>query len=173
MPAHNYSSGAAWLAAATLAATFSACLKPPDYPVEPVVEFLGLSKDTLIQGLDPTTDETFVVLGFTDGDGDIAFGAEDSTTSVFIENIETGVIKDQLNVDPIDETGIENGISGQFLIRVATTCCIYPENIVAFPCDVSTEYPIDTLYYEAYMRDRAGNESNRVALPPIYLQCDR
>jgi hypothetical protein len=48
----------------------AACAQPPEYPIEPQLEFISLSKTSMRQG-NGTEDTTLVTLGFTDGDGDI------------------------------------------------------------------------------------------------------
>jgi len=148
------------------------CLKAPDYPVEPVVTFERLSRDSMVQG-SLLEDSISVFLSFTDGDGDITLLENDTFSNVFLENRKTGETVGAFKLDPIPEIGAENGISGDLLLRVYTTCCDYPPFVLEFPCQPSASYPIDTLLLEAYMIDRAGNESNRVDLPPVFLICDR
>ena len=176
MPSRKYTRPGAWFAPsaalAIAALALGACLRPPDYPLEPVVEFVGLTRDTMDQG-SLNEDSISVVISFTDGDGDIAFDDGDTTRSVYLVNVETGVEQTAFKIDPIDEVGVENGIRGEFRLRVFNTCCDYPDFVDAFPCEPSAEYPIDTLLLEAFMIDRAGNESNRAAIAPIYLRCDR
>lgn len=167
----KYNRTLAWFAAVS-GLTVVGCLSPPDYPLEPVIEFVGLSKDTMVQDPLGKADTTLVVLSFTDGDGDIARSAQDSLPNVFVDNLETAEQVGGFKLDPIDEAGAENGISGELRLLLQTTCCDYPLFVNAVPCQPSREYPIDTLLTEAYIIDRAGNESNRVSLPPIYLRCD-
>ena len=172
MATRKYNHPGAWFAALSLLALAS-CLRPPDYPIEPVVEFVGLTRDTMIQG-SINEDSISIVISFTDGDGDIAFPADDTTISVILTNIETGVRATGYKVDPIDEAGVENGIRGEFRLTFNTTCCDYPPYVTdAFPCEPSRQYPLDTLLLEAHIVDRAGNESNRAPIAPIYLRCDR
>ncbi len=155
-----------------VAAVAVGCLQPPDYPVEPVLTFEGLTRDSLIQGAS-TEDSTTVFLSFTDGDGDIAPAATDSVPNIYLINTRTGDEVTTFQLDPIPEEGADNGISGELALRVFTTCCDYPDFVNAFPCQPTNEYPVDTLFLEAYMVDRAGHESNRVTFSPIYLLCDR
>ena len=175
MSMRKYNRPSAWFAAlglAALATSLAACLEEPEYPDTPFLRFEGLSRDTMVQGA-LLQDSTTVVLYFEDGDGDISFPDGDTTRSVFLTNVRTNERLASFNIDPIEENGLENGISGEFQLRVYTTCCDYPPFVAAFPCEVSDEYPIDTLLLEAHLIDRAGNESNRVPIAPIYLQCDR
>lgn len=118
-------------------------------------------------------DSITVVIYFEDGDGDIILGSNDSTPSVFLVNRITQAEVASFKLDLIEENGLENGISGELRLRVYTTCCDYPPNIPRLPCEISPEFPIDELLLEAYIVDRAGNESNRAEIAPIYLRCDR
>lgn len=150
-----------------------ACLSPPDYPVEPVLTFVGLSKDTLLQAGPVLARDTFFLrLSFTDGDGDIGNDQNSARSNVFVENKLTGDTLSPVLLSPIPEEGAQNGVSGELTVRLFSTCCDFPDFTV-LPCEPSDEYPLDTLLLEAYMIDRAGNESNRVDLPPIILRCDR
>ena len=47
------------------------CTKPPDYPTEPVLEFVSMTKNTMQQSFLPSDDSLKVTISFTDGDGDI------------------------------------------------------------------------------------------------------
>ncbi len=171
MPSRKHSFPLAWLSLA-VALTVGACLSPPEYPIEPEVTFVGLSRDTMTQNFKPT-DSVTVVVSFTDGDGDIVFPEGDTTRTVFIVDRETQSLRESYKLDPIDEIGLENGISGELRLVVYTTCCEYPPGVPRLPCDISPEFPVDQLLLDVYMKDRAGNESNRAQLAPIYLRCDR
>ena len=159
-----------WLLGAVLLA-LGACLRPPDYPLEPVVTFLGVSRDTMRQGSN-LEDSVTVVLEFTDGDGDVTSLTGDTVAGVFLVNTRTGETVSTFRLDEIDQTGIENGIRGELRLRVYTTCCDYPPEIPEFPCNPSAQFPLDVLNLEAYLVDQAGNESNRAQVTPIYLRCD-
>ncbi|MCB9284228.1 MAG: hypothetical protein H6563_09165 [Lewinellaceae bacterium] len=153
----------------------ASCTQPPDYPIEPVIEFQRLTKNTLIQG-DGTEDETWVTISFTDGDGDIGFFQEGSNqveTDLFIRDLRLDVVTEKFTIPFIPELGTTNGISGEITFRMYTTCCIFPDWVPGqpAPCDVSPDYPVDTVRYEIYIKDRAGHESNHIQTEPIYLLC--
>jgi len=153
----------------------ASCAQPPDYPIEPVLEYVGMSKNTLVQG-DGTEDETWITLAFTDGDGDIGFFKEGSTqveTDLFIRDLRLDAVTEKFTIPFIPEQGSSNGISGEINFRMYTTCCIFPDWVTGqpAPCDTSPEYPMDTVRYEIYIKDRAGHESNRVQTELIYLLC--
>jgi hypothetical protein len=154
----------------------SGCIQPPDYPIEPEIEFISLSKTTLISGKD-NEDETLLTIAFTDGDGDIGNFKPDGTSELdmFLIDSRTGDFDEKFSIPFVPELGASNGISGEVYARIFTTCCIYPDFVTDAPtgCDPSEQYPVDTLIYEIYIMDRAGNESNHVFSDPIYILCNQ
>lgn len=149
------------------------CTQPPEYPIEPVIDFVNLSKSEMKQGRFGE-DTTYVTISFTDGDGDIGHfkeGSQQVEADLFLTDLRTTAQSEQFSVWFIPELGSSNGISGEITFRLLTTCCIYPPNSNFEPCEPSAVYPVDTLVYEIYLVDRAGNESNRIQTDPIFLQC--
>lgn len=146
------------------------CAKPPEFPVEPAIEFLRLSSNTLPQSL---ADDEFVLatISFTDGDGDI--GNDDNETTIIITDLRDSTLESSATILPkVPEQGANNGISGEITFRIFQSCCIYPPEFFQTSCTPSTSsFVVDTIVYEVYIIDRAGNESNKVQLEPIYLQC--
>ena len=148
----------------------SACTNPPDYPTEPIIEFSHLSKNTMVQSFN-NSDTVYMTVSFTDGDGDL--GTQDDSLDIFLTDtrLDAGPLKYKLPFVPLQGTG--NGISGDITVLLPATCCIFPNNI-APPCDnsVSDLYPTDTMTYEVFIRDRAGNESNRIETDEIIILCN-
>lgn len=155
---------------------FASCTTPPEYPIEPVIEFVGFEKDTLNQGESKDDDFVFLTISFTDGDGDLGpkAGEEDTIKTIVFTDLRTGVSETEFDLPEISDKGASNGISGEMRIKVPTTCCIFPLWVsdVSGPCDNSLEYPVDEVSWEVYIIDRAGNESNRLELPARYLRCN-
>ncbi len=156
--------------------SFLACTKPPDYPLEPVITFKSLSKSTLPQG-NLNSDSLTIIFSYTDGDGDL--GNDENQASVFLKDMRTGFESPSFSIPFVPEQGAGNGISGEIAIQVFTSCCIHPIlNQICMPFGDADQYsgnlffPIDTLAYEIYIVDRAGNESNVIKTDPIFLQCD-
>ena len=163
------------LSAAALTILALGCVQPPDYPIEPVIEYVGLTKNTMLQGK-TGEDETYITISFTDGDGDIGFFQEGSSmveTDLFLRDLRTDSEAAKFSIPFVPELGTTNGISGEITFRLLTTCCVFPEWVtdVQSPCDPSMQYPVDTPRYEIYIRDRAGHESNRIETEDIYLLC--
>lgn len=146
------------------------CISPPDYPIEPVITFERLSKNTMSQGLNDQ-DFFLATISFTDGDGDL--GNEDGEVTLFVRDLRDGTLNNSADKLPkVPEQGANNGISGEITFKVFQTCCIWPEGVFLPPCSPSNEYPVDTLLFEVYIKDRAGHESNHILLDPVYLLCD-
>lgn len=149
---------------------FQFCVKPPDYPKEPVITFESLSKDVMYQSsFGP--DSVVITFGFTDGDGDLGF--KDDQESIFIVDGRDSFQKPSYRIPYIEQQGAGNGISGSISIVVPTTCCIYPFPLP--PCDTSSNAPqqLDTVFYLIKIKDRAGHLSNEIKTGPITLICRR
>lgn len=144
------------------------CSTPPDYPDEPVITFERISKDTLRQS-DLNIDSLFLTFSYTDGDGDLGFSDSDTSQSIFVIDSRTGFIQDRYKLPEIPDQGTANGIFGEVKLMLYTTCCLFPQGIP--PCSRPQAYPTDTVTFEVYMVDRAGNHSNTITTPPIILLC--
>lgn len=142
----------------------ASCIKPPDYPDEPVIEFVSVGKTSLLQN----TDTTLITISFTDGDGDL--GLEDSETdkNFILTDTRTG-FQEFYKIPFIPQQGVGNGISGEIAINVLAQCCV-PTNGV--PCQPNPGQPPENIVYTIQIKDRAGNLSNMVTMPPLELICD-
>ena len=146
--------------------TFSSCIKAPDFPDEPVIEFISLSQQVLNQGA-LNIDSTLLIISYTDGDGNLG---SDNGSNVFITDTRDGFQLEGFQIPKIPEEGSTNGISGTLEMLLYTTCCYFPDGTP--PCNVSSEFPIDSVSYEVYIVDRDGNESNRILTPFIEILCN-
>ncbi|MBV6441971.1 MAG: hypothetical protein EPGJADBJ_03668 [Saprospiraceae bacterium] len=163
---------AALFLAVAAAGLFQFCVKPPNYPDEPVIEFVGLSKNLMRQSkLGPDT--VMVMFNFTDGNGDL--GSQNNEPNIFIEDGRDSFPQDPYAIPYIEPQGAGNGISGMITIALPTTCCIFPpiNGITYPPCDTSKNAPqqLDTVFYRIYIKDRTGNVSNKITTEPITLIC--
>jgi hypothetical protein len=147
----------------------SACIKAPDFPDEPVIAYIGINKDTLIQN-SLNSDSIFLKFSFTDGDGDFGTNPTDPIQNIILLDTRTGETHDRFKSPVIPKQGTNNGIKGEVTLRVFTTCCLFPEGFV--PCDAPPQIPTDTLSFEIYITDQAGNESNHIISQSIILKCD-
>ncbi len=141
------------------------CIQPPEYPIIPEIELVGLSSLSMVQS-SLNTDSTTVVFSFTDGDGDIG---SPEVLNIFVTDLRDNFVASRYRIPSIPEAGSNNGISGEITITLYTTCCVYPNGEP--PCTPSETFPTDEVTYEIYITDQAGNKSNTIRTPPITLQC--
>ena len=152
-----------------LAAAFQFCVKPPNYPKEPVIEFLNMSKN-LIRQTPLGTDTIRVTISFTDGDGDLGF--EEASESILIKDGRDNVSRPSLSIPYIEQQGAGNGISGEITFELTSTCCIFVDPVTGFK-RACADVPIamDSVFYKISIKDRAGNISNEIRTPWIGLIC--
>ena len=134
-------------------AIISSCIKPPDYPDEPVIEFFSLNSNLLIE----QQDDLIITFSFTDGDGDL--GSEDSL-NVFLEDMRVPGFIRPFKIPFIPPRGHHKAISGEIQLTL-------PSNTVS--CVLNPE--MDTLVYSITIEDRAGNVSNAILTPDILIEC--
>ena len=159
------------LSVVSLVFLVQSCVQAPDYPKEPVIEYIGISKSLMQQG-QGYQDSLFVTFSFTDGDGDLGYPETDPTASVFIRDSRDSFPKPPLQLPYVEPQGAGNGISGEITVKLPTTCCIYtsPEGI-KFACEDATQIAFDTFYYYISIKDRAGHASNEIKTEAIRLKC--
>jgi hypothetical protein len=165
-----------------------ACIKPPNYPLQPKISLVSIS-DTFIDQRAIIE----VVFSFQDGDGDLgvsnATGScpdtslckpKESPTScynndlfdIFITDERTGcLILSGMVIPEIPPKGNSNAISGEFYVNVGPICCLPPDNTAG--CIPNFIYTTDTLHCNVQIRDRAGNYSNKITFGPIYIDCTK
>jgi hypothetical protein len=146
---------------ATVVIGFTMCLRPPDYPIIPRIEFLRMSKNTMKQGNGPS-DSLRLYFTFEDGDGDI--GSTDSLNIFLTDTRQANAAAEPFRMPFVPEQGAKNGISGEISLLVYTTCCLPT-------CNSFLNKATDSLFYDVYIKDRAGNKSNVVRTPYIGLRC--
>ncbi len=149
---------------------YISCGKGPDISDVPSLEYTGMSKDTIKQSL--VTDDSFVLyVHIEDGDGDIGDDTAANGFNFFIKDSRTGLDYDQPYLIPKVPEGLsKNGVFIDLELRLFPPCCIYPDN--TFPCEISQQFPLDSLQLEISLMDRAGNISNTVTSDFLYLRCN-
>lgn len=152
------------------------CATPPEFPVEPFIEFISISKDTMVNGTG-SGDFVEIVFSFTDGDGDIGFSQDDNPPkNIFLINRETGdTLLDKYTIPEIPDEGSSNGIKGEITIILLQQCCDFNPPAPGYFCGVGNSVapvPFDTLAMDIVIVDQAGNVSNRAQASPLILICD-
>src|SRR5690606_6818403 len=150
---------------ATIITSIAACVSRPDFPVEPVIEFVSMEGNQMVQN-SFNTDSIRVTFSFTDGDGDL--GDRDSL-NIFIRDNRDQFIASKYRLPELPPEGAQRGVRGEITVTIYTTCCIYPDGTP--PCEPSQKFPTDTLQYEIFIKDRAGNVSNTISTDPITILC--
>ncbi len=141
----------------------AACIQPPNYPIEPEIEFVSLSKSEVFQAID-----TFrITFSYTDGDGDIGLALNDSENNVIIIDSRTG-FEETFRVPAIPQQGVSNGISGEISLLVFASCCLN-SNPICLPTPNANP---EEITYTIQLFDKAGNASNIIQTSPIMLICD-
>ena len=140
------------------------CTKPPDYPDEPQIEFVSWSRTIVNQ----ESDSLWLNISFTDGDGDIGDLEDNNEPFVFFIDKRTnlGGFQD-VTLPLVPQQGAGNGISGDISVKVIGACCLN----ISTPCVPSSEMQFDTVVYEVYIKDQAGNESNTITTDPVLIRC--
>jgi hypothetical protein len=145
------------------------CLDAPDYPDEPIIEFISLSKDTLRQGVF-MEDSLTVEFRFQDGDGDIGRDDQGPENNIFFIDERTGTLDNTFGIPAIPDEGAGNGVEGVVKILLFSTCCIYTDG--TDPCMPNPNVGFDTIQYRIYITDQANHKSNEILTTPIILKCN-
>jgi len=145
------------------------CDSNPEFGQVPEIEFLGLSKDTLVQNF-AFTDSLFLSINFKDGDGDLGTETSNISQNIILTDSRTGERFEQYKIPKLPIGGGQTGIEGSITMKVYTTCCIFPDGTP--PCLNPPEFPVDELKLSIQMTDDSGNQSNIVETSFITLLCN-
>ncbi len=147
----------------------TACTKEPDFPPEPEISFERIDSNVIRQAVD----SAFVVINFMDGDGDI--GSSENDRNIFLIDTRSSQGNDTIrrSMPQVPNFGNDSGISGEIRLPVSTCCTPPPGAAGCLPVsDAFPEFQRDTVIYQVFITDRAGNQSNTITLEPIFLLCD-
>ena len=139
--------------------------KKNNYPNEPVLEFLSVSKQYMLQN---GQDSMVLTLSYTDGDGDIGSDVNDN---IFLRDNRTGALIASYRFP--NDTDQEAGTyrKGELQLIVYSACCIYNDTAVV-NCGPNPNQSLDTLRYTIEVVDQSGRESNIIETSDIYLECN-
>lgn len=147
----------------------SSCVNPPDYPDEPVIQYESVSKNTIHQFTSGPADSIVIQFSFTDGDGNLSI--QDSADIFYLDSRFPEDEPSSLSFPLIPQEGTGNGISGDVFFTVVNEsqgiCCIFNDRF----CISDERFPVDTLSYLIYIRDRDGNFSNTIQTEQIQVLC--
>ncbi len=64
---------------------------------------------------------------------------------------------------------LNSPILGDIYLSHQNICCVYPNGSSCVP---STQFPVDTVTFIIRLKDEAGNVSNAIETPPIFIECN-
>lgn len=151
------------LIAATM---FYSCIDAPTFPSTPSISDARLELGN--PPLTPGDSGTFVniLFDFTDGDGDIGRLPGDSTTeNLFLENsqLDTTFVDASYSIPFLPMIGGVPDISGTVKVQL---------NLSTFQGFCFARPDLESVSYRLWIKDREGNESNAIDVPPIPLECN-
>ena len=146
------------------------CIKPPQFPVEPRITYVGVDNPQVFQGSATAPNDTLTIrFSFTDGDGDLSFA--DDSVDIFLVDSRVPQFPITYRIPSINPEGASNGIEGDIWVNIPNK----PLNICCYvngqACAVSTTQAVDTFSYSIQIRDRAGNYSNIIRTEKITVLC--
>lgn len=158
---------------ALLLTFIASCVSEPEYPDEPVITYMSISKNLVEEG-----DSLLLTFSFTDGDGNIgkklANNADCSNNNCEFESDST-CYKDpfyscyiidmrdscfsSIALPDLAPTGSVKAISGEIDIVIPPVFC------KCMSC------PTDQVEYQIIIKDATGNYSNVILSEPISVNC--
>lgn len=150
-----------------LVLSFSNCGDHSNLSEIPRIWFISFSKAEILQG-DINQDSVWLEIGFEDGDGDLGFGSGSAFRDIYLIDRRTSIIQDAYKLPDLPESSGKS-VNGTIKLRVYNTCCLFPLGIP--PCSSPVQYPKDSLSYDVFIEDRAGNKSPIIQTPFLYLRC--
>ena len=148
-----------------------ACTDAPEFDDVPALTYNGILNNTFAQSID--TDTAFILFTITDANGDIGQNSLGTPSMFFTDELD-GFELQPFTLPKISDQGTGKGIEMDvtlfFRVIKGDVCCRYPDG--SGGCVPSSQNPLDSLFYDVYVKDHAGHESNHVRVGPIYLVCD-
>ena len=145
--------------AIVLTGIVASCKKTKNNNKLPVITFQGLDSNTVVSGA--SYDTVFIRFQVVDGDGDIAHVKDNNgDRDIYITDSRTGEVLQYWYPDiPSGTINPDEGVNAFVTLKV----------LAAF-LSTRLDHPLgDTLTYDLYVKDRAGNKSNVITTPKIYI----
>jgi hypothetical protein len=135
--------------------------KKNSYPIEPQLNYLETNTPDAVAGVQRNIQLTFA---FSDGDGDIGYNKNDSTTNIFF--IDKRFDPDSLSFrfqfpEITADNNPEKGVKGEFYVDIDAGFLLKRTDTM------HTDF--DTMVWDVYIVDQAGHKSNVVETAPLIL----
>lgn len=152
---------------------FSACREKEEYPPVPQLEFLSF---TSFRTLDDIDSLGILLISYTDGDGDLGVVPWDTNSNFFVSYyvMDNGELKIGTRYNPT--TGEIDTINFNARIPILAPPDYSGwikgqiEDTIKPLSDPTSQKAFDTIMFEAWVIDRAGNLSNVVQTPLIVVK---
>lgn len=151
----------------------SSCYKEPNFSLTPEIEFDSITKDIrLDQYTGGKKDSIIVSVKFKDGDGDLGFNAEEIGSKV-PQTDYNYVVKSFRKIKGVFTQYTTSETLSGFYPRLKTDDKTGPiEGKLSYRIELYTAFsPFkkDTVKFEVFIKDRAGNKSNTIETTPVIL----
>ena len=127
------------------------CKKEEEVSEIPIIDFVSISPTTAQE----YTDDIIITISYTDGDGDLGENNPD-IYNMFVEDNRNNIVY-HFRIPELSPSGSTITIEGNFNITINGTGIT----------DESSSQKVD---YSIYVKDRAGNTSNKVTTSSITIQ---
>ena len=137
------------------------CLKPSEFPNTPAISFKSSNHSFINECIGLTSCDTVkLTVEFKDGDGDIGIPKGDTMMNIFLIDKRDGYVT-RYQMPDIKPKGNIKSVSGEFDILILGKQCrnMLPKLLQ------------DTITYKIQIKDKAGNISNTIDVPPIIIKC--
>ena len=125
----------------------------PVFPLVPAIKITSISQDTLVEFVD----RLVLTIEYEDGDGDLG-NANPDVNSIFVKDSRLAE-SDEYYLPPLAPDSAQVSITGTFNLELSHT----------FLFGNGTE---ETTFFEVYVIDRAGNQSETVLTEPVLVVKD-
>jgi hypothetical protein len=153
-----------------LTALLSGCYKEPTFDLKPSIEFVDIRKEIILEAFSGSKADSIIVdIKFQDGDGDLGQDEIDKAKSqgnfnyiVKILEKKKGVYSVKIQTEPY---------SGVFPRLKSSSKAGPIEGVLNYSMNFLQPFipKNDTLKFQIYIKDRAGNASNTIETSPIVL----
>lgn len=158
-----------------LGVSLSSCFEVPDYPDKPEIEFVKIaSEPRLDQFLGGYKDSVVISIGFKDGNGDLGYHQwEIDSLRKSAEGYNFIVKQLRLSEGKYEEYQTAESLSGYFQ-RISPEKPGPIEGVIHYSgvqiLHGFYPFPKDTIKFEVYIKDRAGNSSNVVTTDSVVVR---
>ncbi|MBC8110893.1 MAG: hypothetical protein H7Y04_07525 [Verrucomicrobia bacterium] len=160
-----------------LSCLFFTCIGVPDFPLQPVITYdkITIKKNVLeSETTENRVDSVSIFINFQDGDGDLGMNPNESGTSPFIGErffnyYVTAFRKSNSITTKFREYPGFFGLLNEDLSRKRPIKGNI-ERFITFQRGAVDIFPNDTMFFEVYILDRAGNRSNTITTETVILK---